>query len=242
MVTDAIASPSRTAPSGTAPSGTAPSGTAHDSELEPGAASTVNLESKTVQRIIRAAGACFGRKGFRGASMNEVSREAGVSKSLLHYHFESKEQLLLQVQLHLLRDLLDQVRGLTEGGQRSIAQFNRALEEVLSFLERELDTIIVILELHKAAADNPRIASAIERFNDELQRLVVGAIENILGPLVDRLLVPPDRLALMLRTFFNGLIVELAFARHDEKAREQVLRTFDDVRALFTHAVFAQTA
>src|SRR5438477_8190215 len=35
----------------------------------------------------------FGRSGFHGVSMDEVAREAGVTKPILYDHFNSKEEL-----------------------------------------------------------------------------------------------------------------------------------------------------
>ena len=71
-------------------------------------------------RILSGAAACFGRCGYRGASMSAIAREAGVAKSLLHYHFESKEQLFIDVQLGLFRGLLHRVRGLVGEGKGSV--------------------------------------------------------------------------------------------------------------------------
>ena len=47
--------------------------------------------------ILAAAERVFGRHGFRGASMNEIAREASVPKPNIHYYFGTKEELYRSV-------------------------------------------------------------------------------------------------------------------------------------------------
>ena len=47
--------------------------------------------------ILQAAGDHFGRFGFRGASLREIARDAGVSLTLLNHHFGCKSELLSAV-------------------------------------------------------------------------------------------------------------------------------------------------
>jgi len=44
-------------------------------------------------RILRVAEDLFLEKGFEGTSMNEIAEKAGVAKSLIYHHFESKKSL-----------------------------------------------------------------------------------------------------------------------------------------------------
>jgi len=45
------------------------------------------------ERILDVAEDLFVEKGFSGASMNEIAERAGVSKSLIYHHFDSKKTL-----------------------------------------------------------------------------------------------------------------------------------------------------
>ncbi len=46
------------------------------------------------ERILNAAMSCFIRSGFRGASMNEICSEAGMSPGALYRYFPSKEAII----------------------------------------------------------------------------------------------------------------------------------------------------
>lgn len=47
----------------------------------------------TPQAILEAAERVFSARGFSGTSVSEIAAEAGVTKSLIHHHFGSKEEL-----------------------------------------------------------------------------------------------------------------------------------------------------
>jgi len=51
-------------------------------------------ERGTRQRILRAAARKFETEGIRGATVNSIAAEAGVTKRTLYYHFRSKDDLI----------------------------------------------------------------------------------------------------------------------------------------------------
>ncbi|MBT2305200.1 TetR family transcriptional regulator [Variovorax paradoxus] len=53
--------------------------------------------AETVESILDAAEQVFGTHGFDGSSMRMISEQAGVTQSLLHYHFANKEGLYTAV-------------------------------------------------------------------------------------------------------------------------------------------------
>lgn len=54
-------------------------------------------DQNTAQKILKAAEEEFFEKGFGGARMLSIAARAGVSHSMLHYYFRSKEELFKQV-------------------------------------------------------------------------------------------------------------------------------------------------
>lgn len=51
----------------------------------------------TRDRILLEAANHFAEHGFQASSLREICRDAGVNSSLLHYYFESKNELFLEV-------------------------------------------------------------------------------------------------------------------------------------------------
>src|ERR1700686_4213045 len=55
-----------------------------------------SLSGEKAQRIVDAMRRSVARRGSAGSTFDHVSREAGVSRGLLHYYFGTKEQLLVE--------------------------------------------------------------------------------------------------------------------------------------------------
>src|ERR1022692_2683123 len=55
-----------------------------------------SLSGEKAQRIVEAMRHSVARRGAAGSTFDHVSREAGVSRGLLHYYFGTKEQLLVE--------------------------------------------------------------------------------------------------------------------------------------------------
>lgn len=60
---------------------------------------------ETKQKILKAAKKEFADKGFNGARMSSIASIAGVNQALLHYHFESKENLYRSIFQNTIGDL-----------------------------------------------------------------------------------------------------------------------------------------
>jgi AcrR family transcriptional regulator len=61
------------------------------------AAKERELSGAKAQRIVDAMRASVAARGIAGSTFEHVSREAGVSRGLLHYYFATKERLLVEV-------------------------------------------------------------------------------------------------------------------------------------------------
>lgn len=54
--------------------------------------------SSTRQRLIDSAYVVFTEKGYHDASIRDIAKHAGITSGLVHYHFKSKQELLIAVQ------------------------------------------------------------------------------------------------------------------------------------------------
>jgi AcrR family transcriptional regulator len=59
-----------------------------------------NLEESRRERVLHAAMAEFGRRGYSGASLNVIAREAGVAKGSLFQYFDDKFDFFAHVAEH----------------------------------------------------------------------------------------------------------------------------------------------
>jgi TetR/AcrR family transcriptional repressor of bet genes len=64
-------------------------------------------KQQTRQRLIEATMAVIGSEGFSGVTMAKVAEKAGLSRGIGNFHFQSKEQLLLETLRTLYKEFDD---------------------------------------------------------------------------------------------------------------------------------------
>ena len=117
-----------------------------------------NYTPNAQQRILETARNVFAEKGFDGARVDEIAKEAGVPKSLIYYHFPSKEAILEELlnaclaQYHAL--LLEYVNEPVDADPTALLRHVRS--GYLKFLETNEDVIRIMsmeaLKKHSSAA------------------------------------------------------------------------------------------
>jgi len=189
-------------------------------------------------RIVDAAARMFGSEGFQGASMGAVARAAGVSKGLVHYYFRSKEHLLVEAQRATFRQIHERFEGRFERGERGL---ETALEGIDALWEAVVEmrgwTPFIIQTMSLAAQEHP-IRLHVDDFYRESNTLLERGVRNVFADELPAMAIPPERLAMLIRTAIHGLVVELSYARTPgEMAR--VDQAYRDLREFFARVVLA---
>jgi AcrR family transcriptional regulator len=87
------------------------------------------------QQILEGANRVFSQMGFDAASMNDITREAGVSKGTIYVYFDSKEELFMELCNHY-REILfaDIYHALESDGdlREALIEFGTALAAVVT--------------------------------------------------------------------------------------------------------------
>ncbi len=135
--------------------------------------------------ILEAALTVFAREGFRGATLDRIAAEAGLSKPNLLYYFPSKDAIYEALLQGLLTTWLDPLRALDPQGD--------PVEEILAYVRRKLEM----------ARDYPRESRL---FAGEILRgapLIRPVLETELRRMVD------DSAALIARWQGEGRLAEV---------------------------------
>ncbi|MEY8841081.1 TetR family transcriptional regulator C-terminal domain-containing protein [Cribrihabitans sp. XS_ASV171] len=88
------------------------------------------IQRKNRAAILDAALEVFSANGFRGATVDQIAVQAGLSKPNLLYYFPSKEAMHTALLEGLLDTWLDPLRDLDPGGE--------PLDEILAYVRRKL--------------------------------------------------------------------------------------------------------
>lgn len=89
------------------------------------------IQKKNRAAILEAALNVFSAHGFRGATVDQIATEAGLSKPNLLYYFPSKEAMHEALLAELLDTWLDPLRALDDSGD--------PLAELLAYVHRKLE-------------------------------------------------------------------------------------------------------
>jgi AcrR family transcriptional regulator len=189
--------------------------------------------TRTIRRILDAAASSFGEQGFRGASMSAVAKAAGVSKGLLHYHFKDKDELLLEAQRVAFRRIHEAFDARFEQGDVGIDTALEALDALWASVREIRSWAPFLLETMSLTAQYGPIRRQLDHFYDEVMALLEDGVRKVFSADADRLRLPPERLAMIVRTTVHGLVVELAFAQ-SQADLERLDQLYLDLRWIFS--------
>jgi AcrR family transcriptional regulator len=192
-----------------------------------------SLSGDKAQRIVEAMRHSVARRGTVGATFEHVSREAGVSRGLLHYYFGTKEQLLLEA---VRRDCEVRMEVLERQLSRaqSAEDFIDLMAENLQVTVREdPDFVTLVFELFTLSRRNPDIAieyaELLRRTREQVAgMLAVGQREGIL-----RLHAEPEAVAETLFSLADGFALRM-LAEPDRDFTATVQAGIACARALLT--------
>ena len=89
------------------------------------------IQRRNRKRILDAALEVFSQYGFRGATLDQIASEAGLSKPNILYYFSGKEEIHVTLLNALMDTWLDPLREIDPEGD--------PLEELLQYVHRKLD-------------------------------------------------------------------------------------------------------
>jgi AcrR family transcriptional regulator len=192
----------------------------------------LTVETQTRETILRAAKQALLDSGYSGLSTRKIAEAAGVPLSQIHYHFGSKQGLVLDVLAEENRKLLDRQRRLFQEDMPLWKQWEQACD----FLEDDLESgyVRVLQEMTAAGWSDPEIAGAVKEMLGkwfallaEVAREAAGRMGN-LGPFT------PEEAAVLAGSPFLGVetMLLLGFEESEMPARSALRKVGDLLRSL----------
>lgn len=126
-------------------------------------------------RLLEAAAWAFAENGYSGASIADIARRAGVGKSTVFHHFESKEALYLAVIARAATDFgrtLDHVLSSSDSLAEGLARFQAAHLQHLSDNAKVARLILRELRDDRFGQNRPEIAEVLSANYTRLLRFL----------------------------------------------------------------------
>jgi AcrR family transcriptional regulator len=118
-----------------------------------------SLSSEKAQRIVEAMRQSVARRGTAGSTFDQVSREAGVSRGLLHYYFGTKEQLLVEAVRRECELRLEMLEAQLASAQTAEAFIDLMAENLRETVREDPDLVTLVFELFTLSRRNEEIAA-----------------------------------------------------------------------------------
>jgi AcrR family transcriptional regulator len=175
-------------------------------------------------RILAAAVERIADEGIDGVRIARVAMEAGVSTSLVHYHFETREALLAEA-LEYSYGLAGDVRIGEDEDDDGLAHMIHQLLPYPGALERDW---ILWVELWLRAIRYPELRPTAKRLYERMREWLV---EGIGGSQADD--VDPERVADRLMAVADGYGVRVLIGAMDiEEARREIWASLTEAQPL----------
>ena len=156
-------------------------------------------------QIMEAALTVFSRLGFERASMDNIAKEAGVSKGALYLYYKSKDAIIAKLLQLLFYQALKQVRILA-AGEGSVTEQLLAFTRVLT---REMDRMAAMqpisLQFYAIAARHPTIRQHLRAYFKEYRTLMEEVIQRGVAQDELRADINPTEAAITLTALLEGL-------------------------------------
>jgi AcrR family transcriptional regulator len=176
----------------------------------------------TREKILETATRLFSSQGYANTSLSQVAKEAQVSKALIFWHFENKEQLFRTALQRTLEpyfiNVVDDLEGLSE-----VEQINRLIDQYYSFVSENLYSVKFLVSLILREEKHP---DDLLGHMNELHRVY----HNLLADIIDggrqkgvfRATVTPSLDAGLIMTALHGILLQ-GFRGNDVPEKPEAL-------------------
>jgi len=159
------------------------------------------------EQLLSAASRVFARRGYHGASINEIAAEAEFSKGALYWNFASKEDLFFA----LLDDLDGHLRALisASAGTTLDREGADALSRDLStVLHNSRDVVLLFHEYSALAVRDPKVAARYAERNARIRQELAASMRASHEADGTSMTASPEHIATAVIALVDGLSIQ----------------------------------
>lgn len=176
--------------------------------------------------IVAAAETIFFSKGYAQCSMDEIARQAQLSRALLYVYFKDKAAIMHAVMLKAARDCLTRFEVAAATAATGAEQISSIGHAYFNFSVEESDYFDVMTDMNTfpmPEADDPILAD-MEQCRHGVHELMVGALRTGIedGSINPEHVQDPDLTARILRGSLHGVIMFTRQPKHPDDVPDDV--------------------
>jgi AcrR family transcriptional regulator len=127
---------------------------------------------KTKAQILHAAQKIFQRDGFDDCRVDDIALEAGVTKAMIYYHFESKEDMMLKLIEQMVQTIQE---ALPQPGSEHTPQMDAHLHHMIQLWDdnREVTSFLI-----SRAFKDPTLFQALQKIAAPFYNTLLAQKQN----------------------------------------------------------------
>ncbi|MHB8241865.1 MAG: TetR/AcrR family transcriptional regulator [Solirubrobacteraceae bacterium] len=179
---------------------------------ETGAAPSVatrSLSGDKAKRIVDAMRSSVAQRGTAGSTFDHVSREAGVSRGLLHYYFGTKEQLLVEAVRRDCELRLERLESQLSAARTADDFINLMAQSLQDTVKEDPDFVTLVFELFTLSRRNADIAAEYAGLMRRTREQVAGMLAVAHREGILRLHAEPEAVAEILFSLGDGFALRM---------------------------------
>jgi len=184
-------------------------------------------QARTRAELLSTAAGVFARRGYNGASVEEIAEEAGYSHGAVYSNFEGKADLFLAVfeeyMAERARELAATQPALADDAPLE-ARARALADQWMQRFAEDRESFVLHMEFIAHAGRDPELAGRFGSRSAALREAISRYIAHYQEEAGLELALPPDDLALVLRALGIGLAVEALVS--PEAVREDLYGDF----------------
>ncbi|MFQ5614306.1 MAG: TetR family transcriptional regulator [Anaerolineae bacterium] len=158
------------------------------------------------EQILRAAIACFSRKGYHLTTMDDIVAESGLSKGSLYWHYKNKKDLLLSIMDGYFGQMGEDLEAVVQDAPTAAGKLENLLGMfVQAFNRPEMEQLVsVFIDFYAETRHDEEVGPAV--------RKVLLSFVDFIAPIVEEGIaagefkpVHPRQLTIALMAAFDGI-------------------------------------
>jgi AcrR family transcriptional regulator len=165
-------------------------------------------QERTRAELLQAAARVFARRGYHGASVEEIAAEAGYTTGAVYSNFKGKEKLFLALTDYELEKRLADFGAVAEAADTPEGIEQAAGERFGKFIREDPDWPLLYFEFWAYGARNPNLREEFSKRRLAIQKVIAEAIERQSASLGLQLPMPAEQIAVGVGALINGMAFE----------------------------------
>lgn len=162
----------------------------------------------TRRRLVDAAGKVFARRGYRGASVDEIASEAGFTIGALYSNFSGKEEVLLALLDQEVARIGERIVAAGQAQDDPADKLRAAASEWMAFLGDEPELYALMVEFWTIWVRDDELRPRHAERMDAVRRFIGGLIQEKADEMGIAMRLAPDQIGAVVVALADGLALQ----------------------------------